>query len=160
LTIKQALLPIVVIIGVVALLAYAILASGSNDKQTQLPQQTPHASLPPDVQFVSPLDGETLANPVTVRMAVGGVRFEAATPGVTARAGYGHLYLIIDRPAPAAGAKLSGGPPDIDLADASHVAMLPALAPGPHTLTVLFVDSADTFYDAALMQAISISVSG
>lgn len=156
---KQAALPAVVIAAAIALIAFSIVNGGGDDAPTTTPGVT-LASTPTvvrEVTFVAPRDGPTVANPIAVRMAVSGVLLQPATS--PAAPGQGHLYLIIDGEAPAAGTELSGQPPDIDLADASHETMLPNLSPGRHTLTVLFVDSDGVFYDATLTQTITIDVS-
>jgi hypothetical protein len=163
--VKQAAFPAVVIAVAIALIAFAIWNGGGDDTSTTTPgvtrAQTPTVAR--EVIFVAPRDGATVSNPIDVRMAVSGVLLQPATS--PAASGQGHLYLILDGEAPAAGTKLSGHPParlppDIDLTDASHETTLPSLSPGRHTLTLLFVDSDDVFTDAALMATVTVTVAG
>lgn len=151
-------LALLVIAGVVGLFAYTILRG--DNRGTEPPAVEvfgPRATIGPSVQFVSPLDGATVANPVTVRMAIAGLRF--AKTSEPAQRGYGHLVLIIDGAPPPAGEAVPRGPNIIHLDDASHVVTLPTMAPGPHTLTVLFADSNEMFADATLTQTITLTVS-
>lgn len=152
------ILPLLVIAGVAVLFAYALLrGDGSGTEPPATEVLGPRATISPSVQFVSPLDGATVTNPVTVRMAIAGLRF--AKTSEPAQSGYGHLVLIIDGEPPPAGEAVPRGPNIIHLDDASHVTTLPRLAPGPHTLTVLFADSNEVFADATLAQTITVTVS-
>jgi len=157
--VKQSALPLAVIVLVVALLAYAVVYGRHDDTPVNpSPQRSAAATLSAQAKFVSPLNGTDVANPIEVRMAIGGVKFEPATKSPAP--GEGHLYLIIDGGPPSQGSKLSGQRPDIDLSDASHDVTLPALTQGKHRLTLLFVDSADVFQNSLLTDSVTINVTG
>lgn len=156
-------LPFLTIIGLVflaGLITYAVVegsGSGSSDSGRPTPtlhsiQTAPLAS----VEFSTLKDGATVNNPLTVAMDVGGVRFQKA--GATVAPGYGHLGLIVDGPTPAAGDKFVDDAAHIDLIDGSHVTTLPALVPGPHTLTVVWADAADVITTPFLSQTIHVTV--
>ena len=152
------LLALLVIAAVVGLFAYAVLRGDSSGTEPPTGEIVrPQATIGPSVQFVSPLDGATVTNPVTVRMAIAGLRF--ARTSEPAQRGYGHLVLILDGAPPPAGEVVPQGPNVIHLDDASHVVTLPTMAPGPHALTVLFADSDELFADATLTQTITLTVS-
>ena len=145
------------VVGVVALLAYSVLHARSGDKLTTVSPGQTQRPLPP-AEFVSPRDGATVTNPINVRLAVAGVALVPATGA--AQLGQGHLHVIIDGPAPAAGQAVPNDATHIDLADGSHTVTLPPLSPGPHTLTVVFGDSLHVVINPALSQTITVNVSG
>lgn len=151
-------LALLVIAGVASLFAYTVLRGDDGHMEPPAGEiVAPRATIGPAVAFVSPLDGATVANPVEVRMAIAGLRF--ARTSEPAQRGHGHLVLIIDGAAPPAGEAVPRGPNIIHLDDASHVVTLPTMAPGRHTLTVLFADSNELFADATLTQTIEVTVS-
>lgn len=139
------------------LIAYAV-ARGSDDEPIVVasPSVTPGELVGAGVTFVSPLDGATVANPITVSMAIGGLRFQKAGEPVTP--GFGHLGVVIDGPVPAEGATFTADATHIDLADASHVVTLPELTPGEHTLSVVFLNARNVSSGPLLSETIGITV--
>ena len=154
-------LRVLVIVGVIALIAYAIFYGSSGDSDnTKVTTLTvtpgPTVSFPPAAQFVSPLDGAQVANPIAVRMAVGGVLFSPASE--PAAPGKGHLGVIIDGDAPPAGQQFIADATHIDLTDASYTLTLPTLSPGQHRLTVVFLDSNSAVTAPIISQSITVTV--
>lgn len=147
--------------GLVAVFAVAILRTQGGDSGAGsgqiLPLPPAQATIAPGVLFDRPRDGSTVSNPVTAKMAVGGVLFAAASE--QAQPGHGHLLVIVDGPAPSAGVVLKADATHIDLTDASHETVLPNLAPGRHTLTAVFVDSNDTVSNPPIATTITVNVS-
>jgi hypothetical protein len=142
----------------VGLIAYAVLhgtGGSALPTETNGPRVSP---LAPMVVFESPLDGSSVSNPVTVAMAIGGVRFQG--PGEPAQPGYGHLGVIIDGATPAIGATFAADATHLDLSDGSHQLMLPPLSLGPHTLTAVFMNAADVISEPLVTATISITVTG
>lgn len=98
----------------------------------------PRSAAPPDAElyFISPEDGATLANPVTVRFGLKGM---GIAPAGIAMRDTGHHHLLIDTALP---------PPDRPVpADAQHVHFgkgqteaAVTLAPGTHRLQLLLGD--------------------
>ena len=98
----------------------------------------PRNPAPKDVELyiISPVDGETVSNPVTVRF---GLRGMGIAPAGIAMENTGHHHLLIDT-----------GPPPYNLpvpADANHVHFgkgqteaTVTLAPGRHRLQLLLAD--------------------
>jgi hypothetical protein len=98
----------------------------------------PRSPAPKDVELyiISPVDGETVTNPVTVRF---GLRGMGIAPAGIAMENTGHHHLLID-----------AGPPLYNLpipADANHVHFgkgqteaTVTLAPGRHRLQLLLAD--------------------
>lgn len=153
--------PILAIVAIVlagALIGYAIArgTGGSNSTESSLATLAPQRALGPDVQFVSPLNGDTVSNPVTARMAVGGVFFDPASASPAPLRG--HLHVIVDGTMPPAGQVMPTDDTHIDLADGGHVVTLPDLSPGPHTLAVFFTDSTHVVPERPLSQTITINV--
>lgn len=150
-------------------LAAAFLAACSASETTAEPEsmsqpmpmsqpERPH----PALAIVSPSDGASLPNPVTIEIGfaggggnppdAGGERYGGgfAGGGYGGGGGFGgfggghrhhgmHLYLLVDQPPPTPGAALSP--------DSNHIAMQPGehqttltLAPGPHRLQLVGVD--------------------
>lgn len=109
----------------------------------------PRSPAPKDVELyiISPKDGETVANPVTVRF---GLRGMGVAPAGLAMENTGHHHLLIDT-----------GPPALDMpipADANHVHFgkgqteaQVTLAPGKHTLQLLLADHLHIPHDPPVM---------
>ncbi len=151
--------PLAVIIGVAVLIAYSVARGrgGNGEGGTSVVQTLgPRSTVAPSVVFVSPNDGATVANPVTVRMAVAGVLLEPAS--VPAQPLQGHLQVIIDGAAPAAGQVMPQDATHVDLADGGHVVTLPALSPGAHTVTAVFANSDHVVPDPPMTATIRITV--
>ncbi len=158
-------LPILTILALVflaGLITYAVVdGSGSGNSASARP--TPaldsiQAPLPASVEFSTLQDGATVNNPVSVAMAIAGVRYQKQ--GDPVQAGYGHLGLIVDGPTPAAGDRFVADAAHIDLIDGSHVTTLQTLAPGPHTLTAVWTNADDVITTPLLSQAIHVTVTG
>jgi hypothetical protein len=154
-------LRVLVVIGVGALLVYAIVQAqgGSNtDNAFVINTLAPITTFPPAAAFVSPHDGADVTNPVTVRMAVGGVLLQQESE--PAAQGKGHLHVIIDGDTPPAGETVPTDATHIDLADAGHTLALPPLPTGAHKLTVVFTTSDNVVTSPVLSQTISVNVTG
>jgi len=152
--------PILTLVAIVlfgGLIAYAVVR-GSDDGG-----ERPAATLRPagsvqgtGVGFVSPLDGDTVSNPITVNMAVGGLRLQKASEPVTA--GFGHLGVVIDGPVPAEGTTFTADATHLDLANAEHAVTLPELTPGAHTLSVVFMNAGNVSSGPLLSETVHITV--
>jgi hypothetical protein len=158
-------LPILTILALVflaGLITYAVVdGSGSGSSASARPTPALHSiqtPLPASVEFSTLRDGATVNNPVSVAMAIGGIRYQTA--GEPVRAGYGHLGLIVDGPTPAAGDRFVDDDAHIDLIDGSHVTTLQTLAAGPHTLTAVWANADDVITTPLLTQTIHITVAG
>jgi hypothetical protein len=117
----------------------------------------PRSPAPKDVELyiISPVDGETVSNPVTVRF---GLRGMGIAPAGVAMEHTGHHHLLID-----------SAPPPFDMpvpADAKHLHFgkgqteaQVTVAPGKHTLQLLLADHLHIPHDPpVLSQAITITV--
>lgn len=136
-----------VIVLVAAIFGFAIYrgTSGSSEdteNSDDIPLRTlaPGETFAPALEFVSPADGDVVANPIEVQVAVGGVTIKPASE--PAAAGEGHFRILLNAPE-----TLPPGQPApdeytlVDLADGSNVVTLEPLPAGAHTLTVVFEDS-------------------
>lgn len=154
-------LRVLVVIGVGALLVYAIVqAQGGNstDNVVVISSPSPIKSFSPEAAFVSPRDGADVTNPVAVAMAVGGVLLQPESE--PAAQGKGHLHVIIDGDTPPAGQTVSTDATHIDLADAGHTLTLSPLPAGAHKLTVVFTTSDNVVTSPVLSQTITVNVTG
>jgi hypothetical protein len=154
-------LRVLVVIGVGALLVYAIVQAqggGSDNIVVVTEAPAPVKSFPPAAAIVSPRDGADVTNPVTVQMAVGGVLLQRASE--PAAQGKGHLHVIIDGDAPPAGQTVPTDATHIDLADAGHTLTLSPLPTGAHKLTVVFTNSDNVVTAPVLSQTITVNVTG
>ena len=158
-------LPILTILALVflaGLITYAVVeGSGSDSSASVRPTsalQSIQTPIPPSVVFSTLKDGTTVNNPVSVAMAIGGIRYQNA--GEPVQAGYGHLGLIVDGPTPAAGDRFVADATHIDLIDGSHITTLQTLASGPHTLTAIWANADDVITTPLLTQTIHITVAG
>jgi hypothetical protein len=157
------ILPIFALLFLAGLITYAVvegsgssISSSSNSLRPTPALQGNVTPLAPLVEFSTLQDGATVTNPLTVAMDVGGIRYQKA--GATVAAGYGHLGLIVDGPTPAGGDTFVADASHIDLIDGSHVTTLRTLAPGPHTLTVVWAYANDALYTPLPSQTIHITV--
>lgn len=143
------------------LIAYAVLrGSDENERIAAVASPSPATSsrnaFGAGVTFLSPLDGETVANPITVNMAIGGLRYQKA--GEPVMPGFGHLGVIIDGEVTPEGETFVADATHIDLADASHTTTLPDLTAGDHTLSVVFLNSRNVSSGPVLSETIHITV--
>ena len=110
-----------------------------------------------EVYFISPEAGATVESPVTVRMGLSGM---GVAPAGTEREGTGHHHLLVDtsldevdldQPLPSSETMrhFGGGQTEVDL----------ELAPGEHTLQLLFMDASHMSFDPPVTsEAITITV--
>jgi uncharacterized protein DUF4399 len=148
--------PIFVLMLLAGLITYAVvLGSGgsASPAASHVAQRTPLAT---GVAFVSPLDGDTVTNPVSAHMAIAGIRYQRQ--GEPVQAGYGHLGVVVDGAVPSAGATFTADPTHIDLSDGSYVTTLPTLSPGSHTLTVVWANANEVISAPLLADTIHITV--
>jgi hypothetical protein len=158
-TYRGPILTLVAIVIFVGLIAYAIIRGSDEGSSTsvQASSHPPSGSVQATgVGFNSPRDGDTVSNPVQVAMVIGGLKYQKAGEPVTP--GYGHLGVIIDGEVTPEGAKFVADATHLDRADASHTATLPTLAPGPHTLSVIFMNSKDVSNGPLVAETIHITV--
>ena len=137
------------------LIAYAVIRGSDDGAETAATRPTGSAAAT-GVGFNSPQDGDTVTNPVQVALVVGGLRLQKAGEPVTP--GFGHLGIIIDGDITPEGATFIGDATHLDLADASHTATLPNIAPGPHTLSVVFLNAKSISHGPLLAETIHITV--
>ena len=100
-----------------------------------------------EVYFISPKDGETLSGPVSVKFGLKGM---GVAPAGIALENTGHHHLIIDAKTPPVDAPIP--------ADANHVHFgkgqtetTLTLAPGKHTLQLVFGDLLHVPHDPAVI---------
>ncbi|WP_108445139.1 DUF4399 domain-containing protein [Halomonas denitrificans] len=110
-----------------------------------------------EVYFISPQAGATVESPVTVRMGLSGM---GVAPAGTEREGTGHHHLLVDtpldevdldQPLPSSETlrHFGGGQTEVEL----------ELAPGEHTLQLLFMDAGHLSFDPPVTsEAITITV--
>ena len=108
--------------------------------------QTP---APPDatVYLVSPQDGDTVSSPVTVRFGLSGM---GVAPAGVAQAGTGHHHLLIDTPPPPRQRTIPSDSQYRHFGNGQTEAVIP-LAPGTHTLQLLFGDARHRPHDPPLL---------
>jgi Domain of unknown function (DUF4399) len=172
-------LPILTVLALVflgGLFTYAV--AGGSGSGTASAQPTPalhsitkgatqlNASVPASLGFSTLQEGATVNNPVSVAMAIAGIRYQdAGAPCLRelcrpVQYGYGHLGLIVDGPTPTAGDHFVADATHIDLVDGSYVTTLQPLAPGLHRLTAVWVNAADVITTPLLTQTVHITVIG
>ena len=86
--------------------------------------------------FISPLDGETLDNPVTVRFGLAGM---GIAPAGTQVAGTGHHHLLIDTELPPLNAPVPADDRHVHFGKGQTEVTI-ELAPGQHRLQLLLAD--------------------
>lgn len=113
------------------------------------PKRTP-AVPGAQVYFISPVDGETVASPVTVRFGLSGM---GVAPAGIQLDKTGHHHLLVD-------AKAVPAPDQPIPMDDQHrhfgggqTEVVLTLPPGPHTLQLLFADYLHVPHDPPLMSA-------
>lgn len=141
----------------VGLIAYAVLrGSDDGDVGKATPIQPTGSLQATGVGFNSPRDGDTVSNPVQVSLIIGGLRLQRAGEPVTP--GFGHLGIVIDGEVPPEGADFVTDASHLDLTDASHTATLPNLTPGPHSLSVVFLNAKSVSHGPLISETIHITV--
>jgi hypothetical protein len=140
------------------LIAYALVRGSDDDPPVTGPTVTvPSGTVQGiGVGFNSPLDGDTVTNPVQVELIVGGLRLQKAGEPVTP--GFGHLGVIIDGEITPEGETFVADATHIDLADASHTLTLPELSEGQHTLSVIFMNAKNVSSGPLIAQTIRVNV--
>ncbi|MDH3350755.1 MAG: DUF4399 domain-containing protein [Gammaproteobacteria bacterium] len=88
------------------------------------------------VFFITPGDGDTVPNPITLEFGIEGMSVVAA--GISA-AHSGHHHLLVDTDMPDLNLPIPADANHIHFGDASTSTEL-TLAPGPHTLRLLLAD--------------------
>jgi hypothetical protein len=109
------------------------------------------------VAFVSPLDGETVASPVTMKFSIDGMQLVPASDEV--KMGQGHHHIIVDGSHVEETVEVPMNATHIHYGKAQSEASL-ELTPGAHTLTLQFADPRHRSYGQKLSQTISITVEG
>jgi hypothetical protein len=118
----------------------AILCAGSVLASTPAPADA-------EVYIISPQDGDTVTNPVTIRFGLSGM---GVAPAGVDKANTGHHHLLIDADAPPLDAPIpsdanhkhfGGGQTEVTL----------ELSPGRHTLQLLLVDKMHIPHDPPVL---------
>ena len=108
-----------------------------------------------EVNFIELLDGAQVTSPLTVRMGVEDVIVEPASQGV--RDGYGHHHIMIDADLPPLGQPIPSDEHHCHFGGSQTETVLD-LAPGEHTLRLLFARGNHVPYDPAITDTIKITV--
>ena len=109
------------------------------------------------VKITSPKDGDTVSNPLTIKVIVNGLTLiPAATPSGP---GQGHLHVIVDDNVPAVGQPVPKDDTHIHFGTgASDLKIDPPLKPGKHRLTVVFTGSDHIVMNPPLTDTINVTV--
>lgn len=99
-----------------------------------------------EVYFIAPADGETLANPVTVKF---GLRGMGVAPAGVDQEGTGHHHLLVDADLPALDQPIPNDDRHRHFGRGQTEISL-ELAPGTHTLQLLLGDFAHVPHDPPL----------
>lgn len=128
--------------GVVAIASFVLggallLASGAPRAHASGDSYTPSAS-PPGARlyFVTPVDGETVTSPVTVRFGLAGM---GVAPSGVEREGTGHHHLLVDAPLPPLDAPIPADGDHVHFGGGQTETTL-ELAPGTHSLQLILGD--------------------
>lgn len=97
-------------------------------------------ALAPEVRIVSPLEGDSVTLPFTLRLEAQGVEVVAATG--TREEGKGHHHLIINGDVPSDTLPLPPAPVVIHMGDGSSERVIDSLPKGPHRIIAVFADGA------------------
>lgn len=89
-----------------------------------------------EVYFITPVDGETISGPVTVRF---GLRGMGVAPAGIEKANTGHHHLIVDVPLPALDENVPADENHVHFGGGQTETTI-KLAPGQHTLQLLLAD--------------------
>jgi len=95
------------------------------------------------VFFITPGDGDTVPNPITIEFGINGMSVVAA--GIS-EAHSGHHHLLVDTDLPNLSLPIPADSNHIHFGDASTSTVL-TLAPGPHTLQLLLGDHQHIAHD-------------
>ncbi|MSQ21902.1 MAG: DUF4399 domain-containing protein [Dehalococcoidia bacterium] len=107
------------------------------------------------VSFSEPAIGAQVISPFIVKMAAQSLVVEPATAGI--HEGAGHHYIIVDADLPTAGQPIPSDAQHLHFGKAQTEATLD-LAPGKHTLRLVFADGNHSPYDPAVTSAIEVTV--
>lgn len=99
------------------------------------------------VFFISPLDGDTVSNPIVVDFGIAGM---AVAKAGEQQPESGHHHLIIDASMPNLGAPIPANDHYVHFGDASTSTEL-TLAPGQHTLQLLLGDHLHVPHEPAVI---------
>lgn len=115
----------------------------------QAPALPPRTASPDGARvfFITPADGDTVANPIRVEFGIDGMRVAAA--GLNEE-NSGHHHLLIDTDPPEFDMPIPADSHHIHFGDASTSTEL-TLAPGEHTLQLLLADYAHIPHDPPVM---------
>ncbi|MDH3534014.1 MAG: DUF4399 domain-containing protein [Gammaproteobacteria bacterium] len=102
------------------------------------------------VFFITPADGDTVSNPVTVEFGVAGMSIVRAGDNTPAS---GHHHLLVDAGLPDLGLPVPADARHIHFGDASTATEL-TLEPGEHTLQLLLGDHLHIPHDPPVMSEI------
>ena len=107
------------------------------------------------VFFITPADGDTVPNPISVEFGIEGMRVVAAGNN---EAHSGHHHLLVDTDLPEMGLPIPADANHIHFGDASTSTVL-TLLPGEHTLRLLLGDHLHIPHDPPVMsEQITITV--
>ncbi len=104
--------------------------------------------------FVEPRDAAEVKSPFRVRMAVQGITVE---PAGEVREGYGHHHIVIDADLPPLDKPVRSDSQHRHFGKGQTEAVLD-LAPGEHTLRLLFAKGDHVPYDAAITDTVTVTV--
>ncbi len=99
------------------------------------------------VFFITPADGDTVSNPISVEFGIDGM---TVAPAGQNEEKSGHHHLLIDTDLPAVDMPIPADSHHIHFGDASTSTEL-TLAPGEHTLQLLLADYAHIPHDPPVM---------
>lgn len=132
---------------VISCLAVVLLTACSGREQEPASTSPAAATKPPELQrtpsapdarvfFISPSDGSTHQSPVSVEFGMDGM---AVVPAGDATPASGHHHILIDTDLPALNLPIPNDERHVHFGDGSSATELD-LAPGQHTLQLLFAD--------------------
>ena len=117
--------------GLVATLLLAGLAACAGERAADA-DPSAGATMVPTVEILSPVEGDTVSLPFTVRLRADGLTIVAAT-GIR-QEGEGHHHLVIGPEFPAADLPIPGGPGYIHMGSGVSEWSIDSLPPGPHRI--------------------------
>lgn len=132
-------------------------AAAEDMRTADAPAALPRTASPQGatVFFITPGDGDTVPNPISIEFGIDGMSVVAA--GVNA-AHSGHHHLLVDTDPPAMGLPIPADSNHIHFGDGSTSTEL-TLAPGEHTLRLLLGDHAHIPHNPPIMsEPITITV--
>jgi len=140
----------------------AAAATGSDTSPAQavataMPAALPRSAAPEGARvfFITPADGATIANPVTVEFGIEGLSLARAGDNTPMT---GHHHLLIDTELPDLGSPIPADENHVHFGDARTSTQL-TLAPGEHTLQLLLGDYLHIPHDPPVMsETITINV--